>query len=78
MVKEPSLSELEIRQELLKSQLAIATKIKEYKQYLKETDYIHPKCAEEGLDINQTYSAVLAKRKECRAWLDSLEQEEGE
>lgn len=44
------------------------------KDYLRSTDWIHLKCAEEGLDVNVEYPDIVQKRIQARDEINNLEQ----
>ena len=44
------------------------------KDYLKSTDWIHMKCAEEGLDVSVEYHDIVQKRIQTRDEINNLEQ----
>jgi hypothetical protein len=44
------------------------------KDYLKSTDWIHMKCAEEGLDVSVEYPDIVQKRIQTRDEINNLEQ----
>ena len=48
-------------------------KVSDAKQYLTDTDWIYAKCAEENLVTITEYPNIVAKRKESRLLIRSLE-----
>lgn len=43
------------------------------KQYLAETDWIHNKCTEAGLDVNVKYADMITERRKARGRINELE-----
>ena len=48
-------------------------KIQEAKEFLKNTDWIYAKCAEEGLNASERYGDIVEQRKASRALIHELE-----
>ena len=48
-------------------------RIPELKEFLSSTDWIHLKCAEEGLDVNTKYPEIVQQRIDARNEINTLE-----
>lgn len=54
-------------------QLYARDEIPKLKKFLDDTDYIHDKCKEEGLDVNVVYADIVQKRIQTRDEINNLE-----
>lgn len=50
-----------------------AERLTELKEYLNSTDWIYAKCAEEDVKASDVYPEVVAKRKQTREEINTLE-----